>query len=364
MIRPSSRLAEILVVVVLLGLVSAGCGSEGSQPVSIDSTTVPSGAADSEQSTREVRFRSDGFELVGDLHLPAGPGPHPALIIVHGSGSQTRTSTPTSDLVRRRFVDGGYAVLAWDKPGSGESTGEFDEGFTITQRAEILTDAIEFLADLAAVDGARIGVWGLSQAGWVIPKALTMTDGVAFMIVVSGGAEDSIEQGVFQWTQQAMCRGATVEELEIMDRHGPTALKAESYDEHRQAMKQLLTIENLDFYIGIDIELAPPDEWQPWPRDIDAFFDPASVLESTTIPVLAIFGEHDVQIDPVQGAEAYQEALERAGNLDFRVETIEGAGHTMRPTDGPCGPESSGVSTEYLDLLDDWLESHPAAADS
>jgi pimeloyl-ACP methyl ester carboxylesterase len=347
-------------VLATLGLVSVGCGSGGSQPFSIDATTVPSEAADSEPSTREVRFQSNGFELVGDLHLPGGSGPHPALIIVHGSGAQTRTSTPTSDLVRRRFVDSGYAVLAWDKPGSGESTGEFDEGYTITQRAEILTDAIEFLADQDGVDGTRIGVWGLSQAGWVIPMALTMTDDVAFMIVVSGGAEDSIEQGVFQWTQQAMCRGATVAELEIMRRHGPTALKAETYNEYREAMEQLLTVDDLDYYIGVDIELQAPDQWGPWPRDIDAFFDPMTVVEKTTIPVLAIFGEHDVQIDPVQGVEAYQEALEGAGNSDFRVETIRGVGHTMRPTEGPCGPDSSGLSKEYLDLIDEWLEQHPA----
>ena len=75
--------------------------------------------------------------------------------MVHGDGSQTRTSTPTSDLVRRRFIDAGYAVLVWDKPGSGESIGEFDEGHTITQRAEILVDALEFLKNDGAVDAER-----------------------------------------------------------------------------------------------------------------------------------------------------------------------------------------------------------------
>jgi pimeloyl-ACP methyl ester carboxylesterase len=80
-------------------------------------------------------------------------------------------------------------------------------------------------------------------------------------------------------------------------------------------------------------------------------------------PVLAIFAEHDGQIDPVQGAQAYQEALEAAGNPDFRVVTIPGANHIMRPTAGPCGPESSGIAEEYLDLLDEWLEEHPADAE-
>ncbi len=354
MVAPSTdRWVRVGLAFVVLS--SAACATHA------DPTTTPAAEiVDLGPRTEEVSFGSDGFQLVGDLDVPGGPGPHPAVVLVHGSGSQTRFSTPTSGLIQRKFLDADYAVLAWDKPGSGESTGDFDPERTLTQRAQILADAIGWLGRQDSIDATRIGVWGLSQAGWVMPLAMTMTDDITFVIVVSGGAEDSIEQMVFQWTEQAACRGASDAELEIMERYGAAALKAETYADHENAMEALLTISDLDFYVGRDIELAPPDEWQPWSREIDAFFDPVTVLEKTTIPVLAVFGEYDVQIDPVQGAEAYREALARAGNSDFRVETIEGAGHTMRPTDGPCGPESSGVSKEYVDLLDDWLRSHPA----
>lgn len=354
--RPIDRWARAGLVCILLS--SVAC-STGANPT----TTSAEEIADLEPQPEEVSFSSDGFELAGDLHVPGGSGPHPAVVLVHGSGMQTRYSTPTSGLVQRMFLDSGYSVLVWDKPGSGESTGNFDPEHTLTQRAQILADAIGWLGRQDSIDATRIGVWGLSQAGWVMPLAMTMTEHITFMIVVSGGAEDSIEQMAFQWTQQAACRGASDGEREIMERYGAAALKAETYTDHSDAMEQLLTISDLDFYVGADIELAPPDEWQPWPRDIDAFFDPVTVLEGATIPILAIFGEHDAQIDPVQGAEAYQAALERAGNVDFQVETIEGAGHTMRPTASPCGPESSGVSKEYVDLLDDWLTSHPATVD-
>jgi pimeloyl-ACP methyl ester carboxylesterase len=248
----------------------------------------------------------------------------------------------------------------WDKPGSGESIGEFDEGHTITQRAEILVDALEFLRNDGAVDAERIGLWGLSQAGWVMPRALMMTDDVAFMIVVSGGAEDSIEQDVFRWAQKAACLGASDEDVEIIDRFGPVALKTESYDEYREAMEHLLTVAGLDTYVGVEIEMAEPADWRPWPRDIDAFFDPSVVLEQTTIPVLAIFGEHDATVDPVQGAEVYRSALEAAGNTDFLVATVPDVGHTMRPTNSPCDRESGSFSPAYLDLIDTWLEHHPA----
>ena len=350
----AGRCARLAAVLVLLA--SVGCAG-------VDDQTAPTSAVspdEIEPGTTEVSFVSNGYELVGDLELPDGTGPHPAVVLVHGSGPQSRYSTPTSGLVRNAFVDAGYAVLVWDKPGSGDSIGEFDGERTLTQRAEILVDAVDWLTDNPSIDASRIGVWGLSQAGWVMPLALTMTDDISFMIVVSGGAEDSIEQMVFQWTAQATCRGATAAELAVMDTQGPRALKAETYDEYRAAMDQLLAIRDIDRYVGVDIELVGAADWRPWPRDIDAFFDPAIVLTETTIPVLAIFGEHDSQIDPVQGVQAYREALERAGNPDFRVETVLGANHVMRASEGPCGPDSSETAAAYLDLLDEWLENHPA----
>lgn len=329
-------------------------------PTTSATTVPPTEASDTspglEASESVVRFRSGDFELVGTLHLPAGTGPHGALIMVHGSGPQTRESTPSSGLIRRRFVDAGYAVFSWDKPGSGESAGDFDQEHAKTQRATILTDGVRLLAEHPAVDPDHIGVWGLSEAGWVMPLALDMTDNIAFMIVVSGGGEDSIEQQVYQWTQRARCGGATDEELAIMERHGSAALKATTYTEYRNAMEPILTIANVDRYVGVNIELADENEWSPWPRNIDAFFDPIQVIEQTTIPVLAIFGEHDTAVDPIQGAEAYQAALERAGNTLFRVEVIPDVGHTLTPSsaDG-CVTGGGGYAPRYLELIDEWI---------
>jgi pimeloyl-ACP methyl ester carboxylesterase len=99
------------------------------------------------------------------------------------------------------------------------------------------------------------------------------------------------------------------------------------------------------------------EDWGPWPRDIDAFFSPMEVIEHTTIPVLAIFGEHDTRVDPIQGAEAYRAALERAGNTEFHVEVIPDVGHTLTPSksDG-CVTGGGGFAPRYLELIDEWIE--------
>ena len=91
----------LLAVTLAIAPVVVSCGgSEGGGATTTDS--VPSGP-----SSSEITFESGDFTLVGDLDLPGGPGPHPALALVHSSGPQTRTSTPTSGFVKAKFLEAG-----------------------------------------------------------------------------------------------------------------------------------------------------------------------------------------------------------------------------------------------------------------
>ncbi|NIS81648.1 MAG: hypothetical protein GTO14_15910 [Anaerolineales bacterium] len=104
----------------------------------------------------EIQFRSGQFKLIGDLRMPEGDGPHPAIIMVPGDGAATRNgSVPFRPLIEI-FLRNGYAVFSWDKPGSGESTGEFSD--VLTQRAAILVDGIKVLTEHEFIDPGRIGL--------------------------------------------------------------------------------------------------------------------------------------------------------------------------------------------------------------
>lgn len=300
---------------------------------------------------RDTRFRSGDFELVGDLMMPDGSGPHPAVIIVHGDGPQTRGSTPGTYDVIRVFGDAGFAVFAWDKPGSGFSTGEFEQGQTLRQRASILSDAVGALGDHPDIDGERIGFWGISQAGWVMPLALEQTDDPAFMIVVSGGGEDSIDQLAYQLGRGIVCRGGSEEDGLLVEEFFPPTAKGPGYSDYVEAMDVLMEVDGWEQFAGPAFKTE--DEWQPWPDDIDAYFDPMTVIERTTIPVLAVFGEMDRWIDPAQGAAAYEQALQAAGNPDYHVELIPRVGHTMLTQSSMCGG-GGPTSERYLELLTEW----------
>jgi pimeloyl-ACP methyl ester carboxylesterase len=253
------------------------------------------------------------------------------------------------------FLRNGYAVFSWDKPGSGESTGQFDGGKQLSQRADILAAGISALSEIPDINPVGIGLWGISQAGWVMPPAIDMSENVDFMIVVSGGGEDSIEQMAYQIGQKVICEGGSAEQAVTVEEYWPKSAKATEYSDYREAIEILFTIPGVSDYTGL--KLVDEEDWKPRSSDGDAFINPMNTIEHFRIPVLAFFGELDKNIDPVQGAKAYEEALRKAGNLDYRVITIPGVNHVMMSANTGCIGEEDGREfiPEYLVTLETWL---------
>jgi hypothetical protein len=210
-----------------------------------------------------------------------------------------------------------------------------------------------------AIDPDHIGLWGISQAGWVMPLAIDQSEKVAFMIVVGGGAEDSIEQMAYQVGQSVICNGGSAEQSELVEQYWSQSAKAENYDEYREAVEGLLGIPGVKDLTGL--VLKETKDWKPWSRDWDAFLDPMDTIDHTTIPMLVFFGELDKNIDPVQGARAYEAALQTAGNQDYRIVTIPGVAHTLTPAKTGCLNEIWGVSyvPEFLVTMETWLQGLP-----
>jgi pimeloyl-ACP methyl ester carboxylesterase len=304
---------------------------------------------------QEVSFKSGQFKLAGDLRLPGRDGIYPAVILVHGSGSATRHGAVDFEPLIEIFLRNGYAVCSWDKPGNGGSTGEFQGGKTLTQRAEILTDGIISLAQHPNIDTNNIGVWGVSQAGWVIPLAMDQTEKISFMIIVGGGGEDSIEQMAYQVGQKIICDGGTVDQAEMAEKYWSQWTRATEYEEYKTALERLFELPGVKEYTGMSI--TPEERWQPWSKDSDSFINPMDPLEGTKIPVLALYGELDKNVDPIQGVNAYEKTLSKAGNTKYRVEVIPGAGHVLTPAITGCIGESGGNDYVplYLQILEKWI---------
>jgi len=179
--KKKTRLVIVLTMVLfVVGL--SGCGSGNEIPV-IEVTSPP---------VETITFQNGDVTLAGTLDLPVGEGPFPAIVTVHGSPPLTR-----NDIYNLRishfFIQHGYAVLRYDKRGAGESEGEYPDVGTHENgeaNLNILADdalaAVDYLKNHDLIDPERIGLAGHSQAGWIIPLAVSKSPDVAFMIISSG----------------------------------------------------------------------------------------------------------------------------------------------------------------------------------
>lgn len=316
-------------------------------------------------SVEEIVFSSGPYNIVGDLKLPEGRGPHPVVVFVHGDGPNDRVAGGTYPPIMERMARAGYATFAWDKPGTGESTGQFDHSRIGEQRAQIVMAAIDVLKTHANIDSGQIGLWGISQAGYVMPRVLSVREDIAFMIAVSCPGMAGVDQGAYLVSAQAACAGIPQEEVEQMKLLLSKIERVQTYGEYVQYKEKLDALPGIDFasIFGYKKGAVVEDEWHAPNFQGEYFWNPIAVIERTAIPVLAFFGKKDTQVDPFQGAKAYREALERAGNQNFRVELIPNTDHNIILSETGCLEERenrqphewTNYAPAYLDMLEEWL---------
>jgi pimeloyl-ACP methyl ester carboxylesterase len=311
----------------------------------------------------EIRFASGRFTLVGDLLTPQHERPLPAVVYVWGSGPTNRNRHIDRSLILKSFLESGFAVLLYDKPGSGQSTGEFDNSRLFEERAAILIDAIGFLKRHAAIDAEAIGLYGSSQASYVMAVALARTKDVAFMIAWSCPMENSIEQSAYLVRNYALCAGSTPVEADAAERAFRQRGRARSYPEYLAAAKFLDSVPAIRDSLGW-AGVVPEEDFAPADTTSESFLDPGVVIASLAIPFLALFAENDRQIDPVQGAAAYRRLLAGSDQELSTVTVIPGADHNMNLSPRGCmqdqrdGYRSLGgatLSPVFLETVAEWL---------
>ncbi len=162
---------------------------------------------------QNITFDWNGLTLAGTLHRPSGPGPNPAVLMLQGSGPADRDCGGYFVPVRQSFIDRGIATFAFDKPGCGESLGNWHH-YGLEGRASQATAALELLHEHSAIDVKRIGIWGQSQGGWLVQLLASRRQDLAFAIANSGPSINVPEQDLYGCEHTMRSQGHPEQEIE------------------------------------------------------------------------------------------------------------------------------------------------------
>ena len=310
-----------------------------------------------------VQFTSDGAKLSGTLYLPAGKAPFPAVVLFHGSGPQPRDS-----FTAHWFAEQGIAALAYDKRGVGDSTGDF-RSVPFMDLADDGLAAIEVLKARKDIDRARLGVWGLSQGGWLGPLAASRSRDISFVIAVSGPAVSPGEQMIFYYAEELRAEGMkesdVVEASTVRRTIWNYMSNGQNYEGAKKAMADSRSKswyeqvkaqqDNLFEPLVTPDKIADPNyRYTRWFKK-EAIYDPVPALRALKVPALFLYADHDRLVQVPETVNILKRLLTEDSKLDFAIQIVPNTDHGMRLANGNASGE---VSSEYLDDMRTWLGAH------
>jgi hypothetical protein len=330
----------------------------------------------------EVRYTnaSDGAQLAGTLTIPSTPGPHPAVILITGSGTQDRDETIAghrpflvlADHLTRR----GIAVLRSDDRGAGGSSPGSADETSETFAGDVLA-AVDFLQTRTDIEKTRIGVLGHSEGALIAVMAATRRADLAFVVMMAGTGQPG-EAVILAQTEQAQrkygvapdivrgTRSALRQVFAALRAHADpaTALAAmrKALDDQAAALPESARIR----FGAVRDSIVPQlklytTRWFRFFLD----YDPATHLRQLRVPLLAVTGELDVQALPDQNLARIESEARSGGNANVSVRQLPRLNHLFQTAQTGLPDEYSTieetVAPAALNLISQWIEERTRA---
>ncbi len=281
---------------------------------------------------QDVTVGTGEWALPGTLTLPVGPGPFPALALVHGSGPNDRDETIGPNKLFRDLAWGlacrGLSVLRYEKR-TKQHAARFtaDVLATLTVKEETIDDALLAVACLRGrpeIDPNQVYVLGHSQGGYLLPRIGTADPNIAGLISMAGATrplEDLIQEqvayiaaldGAVSPTEQALLDALAVQAALAKDPNLPADMPASSWP------------------LGV-----PANYW----LDLQGY-RPAEDANLLDMPMLFLQGGRDYQVTLVD-LEGWRSTLGSREDVEFRV--YPDLNHAFIAGTGLCTPAEYDV---------------------
>lgn len=238
---------------------------------------------------RDVTFASEGLSLKGTLTLPESSEPCPAVVLIVGSGMVDRDENAPKlpiDVMRQlaeHLADNGVGSLRYDKRGVGASEGDFWSA-GLSDNVTDAAAAVACLRSQPGVDAERVFVLGHSEGATICIRLAGAHEPIAGAVLI-GGVGRQGEQALL-WQGEQVVPGMTglskwlIGALHVdvgkQQRKAFARIKESTQDTYRVQFKRLNA---------------------KWLREF-LNYDPAEDLARIEVPVLAITGSKDIQVNP------------------------------------------------------------------
>jgi uncharacterized protein len=317
-----------------------------------------------------------GIKLAGTLTWPKDGGPHPAVVMITGSGPQDRDESVMGHrpflILADHLSRNGVAVLRFDDRGVGKSQGKYDTATTEEFASDVLAAIAYLKTRREIVDPKRIGLIGHSEGGVTGPVVAGRTpDDVAFMVLIAGVGVPMDELLVRQGHDLLALAGTPAADIEKANAlqlklfaaikgtaDGPAAEKAVRSVIDAEVARLTAAERAAANLAGPAVEAQVKMVTSPWFRALLAY-DPRPTLARVRCPVLAVCGEKDVQVAAKDNLAGIRAALAAGGNRDVETVELPGLNHLLQHCKTGAVSEYATIeqtmAPEALDVITKWV---------
>ncbi|MFT4750032.1 MAG: pimeloyl-ACP methyl ester carboxylesterase [Neolewinella sp.] len=323
---------------------------------------------------------AEDVAMAGELTMPSEGKPRAAIVLVSGSGPQNRNAYLGSQINHSPFLvlsdyltRRGYAVLRYDDRGVNESTGDFRSA-TSNDFALDATAAVAYLRTLKELKNVPIGVAGHSEGGMIAPIVASRDEELDFVILLAAPAVAIDSLMLEQRRQVARSMGQSemlIRRDEPTLRAGYTWIKDNpelSEEDYVEGLYGVFEEQLKNLPAALRQSIVDPRAFNaqyvvplssPWMRRFIAF-EPKDFLSQLSIPVLAINGLLDTQVDGTTNLNAFAEIMATNGNKDVTITPLLGLNHLFQPAETGSPTEYGTIQTTFdttaLKAVGSWLD--------
>lgn len=303
------------------------------------------------------------IKLAGTITKPMGQGPFPGLVLVTGSGPQNRNGEIFGHqpfwVIADFLTKNGMAVLRYDERGVGDSEGIFNQATSMDFK-EDAASALDHLKTYSYVNPEKVGLLGHSEGGMLGWMLASENHKLNFLISLAAPVVPIHELMVQQTKDVLSISGANQEKIDqqllINSKVYETVKNTELYGDladglQEMVKKHLVEIgigpENLEAEVSAIMDAYSPT-LSPWFFEF-LKFSSEPFIKKIQVPVLAAFGEKDIQVNPSVNKKALEKIVKDNKLGHFNVLVYPGLNHLFQKAE-------SGAISEYGTLSETFNE--------